>query len=267
MKKKESSGSMAVFTAPLLVGLGLLSVAGLGLTKKSMVSESGSMLEDKRGSAAPVRYDLAVGQTLNYSVKYTSRGNIASDSPRTKYAIEGSVQIIVTGRKDNGDYMLDLSTSVVSFYSEDERQQGLTVDKDERIKVALLLKPEGSVEFDKAETAKAMNAMALGQVHARVFRAAVVLFPVLPKGWTASPLKDEEGSWGFSYDCVGPVVLRGEQHAGDKNRGVFIEVVSAFAEGAVQSGHLKHVVYIKGEIASEAVLEVRLDAEKEDKAG
>jgi len=41
MKKKESSGSMAVFTAPLLLALGILSAVSLGLTKKSMVSESG----------------------------------------------------------------------------------------------------------------------------------------------------------------------------------------------------------------------------------
>lgn len=41
MKKKESSRSAAVFTWPLLVTLGLVSVASLGLTKKSMVSESG----------------------------------------------------------------------------------------------------------------------------------------------------------------------------------------------------------------------------------
>jgi len=270
MRRERRGQAVEVLGTLVLLGLVFMSLAGLGLAKNYRVWEMAGGAGEERTITKPVRYDLAVGQALRYRVKYISKSKVeTSESARTDYAIEGFVEIVVTGRKDTGEYVLDLSTSVASFYSEDERQRGLSVDKEGKIKIAILLNPEGGVEFDKEEAARAMKANAIGQLHAHLFRAVVVVFPMLPKRWSASPIKGENDSWTFSYDCVGPIVVRGKQEAaGDEdNKGVIVEVVSAFAEGAVRSGYLKHMVYQKGEVLSESVLEVSLLPEKGDDKG
>lgn len=265
MRSKGPGRGVEALGGLVLFGVVFMSLAGLGLARKYKVSETDGA---ERTVAKPVRYDLVDGQTLSYKVKCIDKMK-TGESTRLDFALDGCVEIIVKGHKDSGECMLDFSTSVVSFDSKDERLRGLAVDKDERLRVAMLLNAEeGGVEFDKEEAARLMKASAIGQLHARLFQAVAVVFPMLPKRWSGSPFKGEEDSWTFSYDCVGPIVIRGKQKVGDEDNGVIVEAVSEFAEGAVRSGYLKRTLHQKRNKVlslSESVLEVSLVPEGQRK--
>ncbi len=187
-----------------------------------------------------------------YQVEYKSMNLLSS---QTIHQVSGLLLVASTEAETKEGYDLRLRSHVTDLHiSADEGMKHEVLDD---MTLSGHLKVTGGMTWSNSP-GMTLNELTR-DVHARVVRACIALFPVLPQPWEGSPLNSTVTEPNlFQYQIDQPCIIRAVDVVGDERNGVRTVVISHFTNGLVEKGEIEGVTYMGGEAKTRSRLSVIL---------
>jgi len=220
------------------------------------------VLAIREGRRPVWQYELPVGHDLKYAVTYrVETRQHDSDTFQEAYVISGTLRLSVNGTDETGRYDIDAETTVGAA-----RAKGEDIPvADDKPSVRLLLERSGGIAFPEAGDPDAsLGSGQAADMHARVLRALLAAFPLLPstegasrgelpEDWEGAILSADRNVWNFSGQTRKSGVLTVQGQSGespDIEDGVHNWLKAEFSNGFVRSGCVGYERRIAGRVVA-----------------